>query len=85
MAHLAHEAFGFLAAAMQNGYLIIICLRLQDDVTRVWALTAQADTPMPDLDVDLQCGRLAARAFGQACGHAPLRSAGRSVPGDPGE
>jgi DNA-binding GntR family transcriptional regulator len=66
MVELAGHAFGALAAATQNDYLITIYRRLQNDMARIWVLMAQADTPMPDLGVDEQWVRMVERRDGAA-------------------
>lgn len=52
LVELAAEAFGILAVATDNDYLISIYQRLQNDMARVYALISQADAAMPALAVD---------------------------------
>ena len=49
---LAAEAFQVLATATDNDYLITIYQRWQNDMARVWALTAEANSPMPEFTAD---------------------------------
>jgi len=52
LTELAAEAFGGLAEATDNDYLIGIFERLQNDMARVWAIASQARAPMPHLAPD---------------------------------
>jgi DNA-binding GntR family transcriptional regulator len=66
MVDLAGKAFGILAAATQNDYLMTIYRRLQNDMARIWVLSAQAETPMPTLGVDQQWVQIIERRDGDA-------------------
>jgi len=70
MLELADDAFGTLAEATQNDYLLTIYRRLENDMARVMALTAQADTPVPSLDVNESWVRLIERRDGEAAAEA---------------
>jgi DNA-binding GntR family transcriptional regulator len=71
---LAGEAFGILAAATQNEYLMTIYRRLQNDMARIWVLSAQAEMRMPNLGVDQQWVEMIERRDGDAAA-ATVRTA----------
>jgi DNA-binding GntR family transcriptional regulator len=52
LVNLADDAFSVLAAATANDYLITIYQRLQHDMDRVWVLSAQGGSPVPDPGLD---------------------------------
>ncbi|WP_216896765.1 GntR family transcriptional regulator [Nocardia alni] len=62
----AETAFGVLANATQNDYLISIVGRMQTDMARIWALTAQSTSPIPDLGVDREWVSMVERRDGDA-------------------
>ncbi|MCP2256149.1 DNA-binding transcriptional regulator, GntR family [Prauserella aidingensis] len=63
---IADIAFGTLAAATQNDYLLSIFRRLQSDMARIWVLLTQADIRMPDLGVDQRWTQAIERRDGDA-------------------
>ena len=63
---LAAEAFGILAAATENDYLISIYQRLQNDMARVWALISEADPSIADLAIDEDWAAILTRRDGGA-------------------
>ncbi|MFD5259060.1 GntR family transcriptional regulator [Streptomyces bobili] len=76
LVELADIAFGTLAAATRNDYLISIYRRLQNDMARVWALTAQSDAPVPDMGVDQRWVEMVERRDGEAAAETVRTSIG---------
>ncbi|MGD6749733.1 GntR family transcriptional regulator [Streptomyces sp. BH105] len=76
LVELADVAFGTLAAATSNNYLITIHRRLQNDMARIWVLTAQSDAPIPDLGVDHRWVEMIERRDGEAAAETVRASLG---------
>jgi DNA-binding GntR family transcriptional regulator len=52
LTELAAEAFGVLAEASDNDYLIGVYQRLQNDMARVWVIASQAQAALPEIGVE---------------------------------
>jgi DNA-binding GntR family transcriptional regulator len=52
LTELADEAFGILAEASDNDYLLGIYRRLQNDMGRVWVIASQAGRALPEIGID---------------------------------
>ena len=67
---IAAEAFGTLAEATRNDYLISMFRRLDSDLARIWALAFQADTPVPEFTIDVRWLGVVERRDGDAAAAA---------------